>query len=93
LDGKKLAAPAFLIAHRPWVAAQELLDLLGGTLQAFGGDPLTVKISRNGSDRLLLAQSLVAGVAGAYVKFADLNGLLDLKFVLDSEKRKLDLKR
>ena len=90
LDGKKLVAPAFLIAHRPWVAAHELLDLLGGTLQTLGGDPLTVKVSRNGSDRLLLAQSLAAGV---YVKFADLNGLLDLKFVLDSAKGKLDLKR
>lgn len=90
LDGKKLKSLAFLIAHRPWVAAQELLDLLGGTLQSAGGDPLTVKVSRNGADRMLLAQNLATGT---YVKFADLNGLLDLKFVLDSAKGKLDLKR
>lgn len=90
LDGANLAAPAFLIAHRAWVAAQELLDLLGGRLQSAGGDPLTVKVSRNGSERLLTAQNLAAGL---YVKFADLNGLLNLQFILDSAKGKLDLRR
>ena len=89
LDGEKLESPGFLIAHRPWVAAQELLDRLGGKLQSVGGDPLTVKVSRHGADRQLLAQSRDAGI---YVKFADLNGLLDLKFVLDSAKGRLDLK-
>src|SRR5258706_185859 len=39
LDGANLKLPAFLIAGRAWVAAQELLDLLGGKLLSFGGDP------------------------------------------------------
>jgi peptidoglycan LD-endopeptidase CwlK len=88
-DGAKLTAPSFLIAHRAWVPAEELLDLLGGTVESAGGDPLTVKVRRNGAERLLTAQSLSGEV---YVKFADLNGLLDLDFVLDSAKAKLDLK-
>jgi len=90
LDGANLKLPAFLIASRAWVAAQELLDLLGGKLLSFGGDPLSVKVERTGSQRQLVGQTFGATV---YVKFADLNGLLNLHFVLDSAKGRLGLKR
>lgn len=89
LDGTKLTMPAFLIASRAWVAAQELLDLLDGSLANLGGDPLTVKVAREGVERQLLAQNIATAV---YVKFADLNGLLDLDFILDSAKQRLTLK-
>jgi peptidoglycan L-alanyl-D-glutamate endopeptidase CwlK len=90
LDGEKLTMPGFLIANRPWIAAQELLDLLEGSLSSVGGDPLNVTVSHGGSERQLTAQTIATAV---YVKFADLNGLLDLEFVLDSAKQRLDLKR
>lgn len=90
LDGDDTTIPAFLIADRAWIAAQDLLNTLGGKLLNLGGDPLTVKVDREGSERQLVAQSVAAVL---YVKFADLNELLNLHFVLDSARRRLDLTR
>lgn len=88
INGVQRIVPALLVENSTWVGARALLGQLGGQIVKAGGDPFTITVNVNGTERALPARN-IGGIG--YVRFRDINSLYGHSFQYNAEERRLDI--